>query len=317
MPDKEFTWFFVIFSQEFRQDRRIAFETLMFLAVAHFFGFCNPKQLADFLGIPHQGLYRAMEGWSIYYLREMLIRFMVRQAAEQLRPLLKKSGATLSRAVVTLTVDNSVTDRLGKLLRRTWSWYGGRCKKVVNGSDLPGIVMTISGIAFPPHLLFCSKQGRANTSKPDLLISMLTRLTEEFAREGIDLTAFPITLDSWFVSEDMRQRPGDLGFEKIIIAGKGNHTFKIGKVKQKASSWKKTPGLIGDQWGTDVPSLRTEAVSPTFGLVVLFFFEKVPPALVISWIPAKPPCAALKSGGYGISTMLLSAFGKSSGRYSG
>ncbi|MDM8551469.1 hypothetical protein QUF72_15390 [Desulfobacterales bacterium HSG2] len=60
--NKEFTWFFVIFSREFRQDKRIAFETLMFLAIAHFFGFYNPKQLADFLGIPHQGLYRAIEG---------------------------------------------------------------------------------------------------------------------------------------------------------------------------------------------------------------------------------------------------------------
>jgi len=274
MLNKEFTWFFVIFGREFRQNKRIAFETLMFLAMAHFFGFYNPKQLADFLGIPHQGFYRAMEERSTYYPREMLVRFMVRQAAEKLRPIMGKSGATVSRAGVSLSCDNSVIDRLGRLLRCTWSWYSGRCKKVVTGNDLMGTVMTISGIAFPLHLLLCSRQGRANTNKPDLLISMLTRLTEEFAKEGVDLTAFPITLDSWFVSEELRQRLRDLGFEKIIIAGKGNHTFKIGKVKQKASSWKKTLRLLTEQWGIDVPSLRTEAVSPTFGLVVLFFFEK-------------------------------------------
>jgi hypothetical protein len=313
---KEFSWFFVIFSREFRQSKRIAFETLMFLAIAHFFGFYNPKQLADFLDIPHQGLYRAIEGWSIYYLREMLVRFMVRQAAEELRPLLGKSDATISRAGVTMTFDNSVIDRLGKLLRRTWSWYSGRCKKVVGGNDLMGIVMTIRGIAFPLHLLFCSKQGRANTDKPALLISMLTRLAEEFAREGIDITDFPITFDSWFASEDLKKRLRALGFKKIVIAGKGNYTFTIGKTKQKASSWKKTLRLIGDRWGIDVPSLRTEAFSPTFGCVVFSFSEKAPPVPIILWISARFPCAAPKSGVYGSSTTLLSVFGKPSNQYS-
>ncbi|RLC02754.1 MAG: hypothetical protein DRI57_29815, partial [Deltaproteobacteria bacterium] len=110
MLNKEFTWFFVIFGREFRQNKRIAFETLMFLAMAHFFGFYNPKQLADFLGIPHQGFYRAMEERSTYYPREMLVRFMVRQAAEKLRPIMGKSGATVSRAGVSLSCDNSVID---------------------------------------------------------------------------------------------------------------------------------------------------------------------------------------------------------------
>src|SRR6266581_4379488 len=54
MWPQEFTWFFAIFHQEFRKGNLIAFEVLMTLAFAHFFGFYNPKQLADFLGIPHQ-----------------------------------------------------------------------------------------------------------------------------------------------------------------------------------------------------------------------------------------------------------------------
>jgi hypothetical protein len=32
--------------------------------------------------------------------------------------------------------------------------------------------------------------------------------------------------------------------------------------------------LIKEQWGVDVPSLRIKANSPTFGSIVLFFFEK-------------------------------------------
>jgi hypothetical protein len=267
-------WFFVIFEKEFRQTNLEAFEIFMFVAVAHFFGCYNPKQLADYLGIGRQGLYRHLKEFSLYTVKKLLIKFMVRQAAEQLKPLLEKSGATRSRAGITFAVDNSVIDRLGRMLRCTWNWYSGRWKKVVRGSDLLGTVMTVSGIAFPLCLLFCSKQGRGNTDKPSLLISMLTLLIQEFRAEGIDLTAFPVTMDSWFVSEDLKKQLYALGFSKIVIAGKGSYVFEIGRTRQKASAWKKMLRLTGDQWGIDVPSLRTDAFSPTFGRLVLFFFQK-------------------------------------------
>jgi len=272
--NEKLTWFFLIFHKEFRQEKRIAFEVIMFLSIAHYFGFYNPNQLAYFLGIGHQQLYAYLKDLSLYYLREMLIRFMVKQASEYIKPILEKSEATKSRAGITLSVDNSVIDRLGKVLRCTWSWYSGRCKKVVNGQDLLGIVLTVNAKVFPLHLLFCSKQGRANTDKPSLLIAMLTCLKEEFAKEGIDLTTFPITLDSWFVSEPLKQDLRLLGFHKIILAGKGNYTFTIKEKKQKASEWKKEIPLAKDQWGIDVPSCRIKVHSPTFGDIVLFFYKK-------------------------------------------
>ena len=48
MWPQEFIWFFAIFHQEFRQGNRIAFEVLMMLAFAHFFGFyrCSGLLLA-------------------------------------------------------------------------------------------------------------------------------------------------------------------------------------------------------------------------------------------------------------------------------
>jgi hypothetical protein len=180
--------------------------------------------LADFLGISHQKLYAQLKDWSVYYLKEMLLRFMVKQAVEHLKPALNKSAATLSRAGVTLSVDNSVIDRFGKFLRCTWSWYSGRYHQVIRGQDLLGIVLTINQMAPPLHLLFCPKQGRYNTNKADLFISMLSRLKSAFAREGSDLTKIPLTFDSWFVSEPLRQRLYHLGFTKIIIAGKGIYT---------------------------------------------------------------------------------------------
>ena len=107
---------------------------------------------------------------------------------------------------MTLSIDNSVMDRFGKLLRCTWSWFSGRYHKVIRGQDFLGIVLTVNHIAVPLHLLFCPKQGRYNTNKADLLIFILTRLKAEFDREGIDITQIPLTMDSWFVSEPLRKR---------------------------------------------------------------------------------------------------------------
>ena len=39
MGQQEFSWFFALFHHEFRRGNRIAFESLMALAFAHFFGF--------------------------------------------------------------------------------------------------------------------------------------------------------------------------------------------------------------------------------------------------------------------------------------
>src|SRR6266446_2404710 len=98
MWQQEFIWFFTIFHHEFRKNNAIAFEVLMVLAVAHLFGFYNPKQLADFLEVPHQQFYTELKEWSVYHVKKMLLRFMVKQAAEKLKPVMSKSAATRSRA---------------------------------------------------------------------------------------------------------------------------------------------------------------------------------------------------------------------------
>jgi hypothetical protein len=88
------------------------------------------------------------------------------------------------------------------------------------------------------------------------------------------MTQIPLTLDSWFVSEPLRQELYRLGFTKIIIAGKGNYTFTIKSRKQNASAWKKELSLHPITWGIDVPSCRISAYNPTFGSEILFFFRK-------------------------------------------
>ena len=136
-------------------------------------------------------------------------------------------------------MDDSVIDRVGKRLRCTWNWYSGRCQKVVNGQNILGIVLTINGRAIPTHLLFCSKQGCKNTDKPSLLLSMLTRLKEEFGKYDVDITTIPITMDSWYVSESLKQELHELGFTKIVVVGKSNYVFNDGSVKKTASMMEK------------------------------------------------------------------------------
>jgi len=274
MWQQEFIWFLTIFHHEFRKTNGVAFETLMVLAIANLFGFYNPKQLADFLEVPHQRFYAELKDWSVYQVKKMLLRFMVKQATEKLKPVMNKSAATRSRAGATLSIDNSVMDRFGRLLRCTWSWYSGRYHKVIRGQDLLGVVLTIDHIALPLHLLFCPKQGRYHTTKADLLIFMLTQLKTEFLHEGIDITQLPLTMDSAYVSQDLRERLHELGFVDIIIAGKGNYVFTIEAQKWDAATWKKVLMLDEPKGGIDVPSCRIRGLSPTFGSLILFFFRK-------------------------------------------
>jgi len=204
----------------------------------------------------------------------MLLCFMVKQAAEQLKPVMSKSASTRSRAGVTLSIDNSVMDRCGRLLRCTWNWYSGRYHKVIRGQDLLGVVLTIEHIALPLHLLFCPKQGRYHTNKADLLIFMLSQLKTAFLREGVDITQLPLTMDSAYVSQGLRERLHELGFIDIIMAGKGNYVFTIDNQKWDASTWKKVLMLEEPKWGIDVPSCRIRGLSPPFGSLILFFFRK-------------------------------------------
>ena len=105
-------------------------------------------------------------------------------------------------------------------------------------------------------------------------MSQLAVLKEEFHKEGINITAFPITLDSWFGSRELKQALQKLGFKQIIIAGKSNYVFKISKKKRSAVEKKKEVKLVADQWGIDVPACRKKGWSPSFGDIILFFFEK-------------------------------------------
>ena len=274
MLEQAFNWFLITQAQVLRKGDKYGFEVLMLMSVAQVFGLYTPKELADYLDIRSQPLYAHLKSLSLYSLQKLMLGFMVKQAAEQLNEVIHKSAATQSRARISIHGDDSVLERVGKQIRCTYKWYSGRFKQVVSGNDLLGLVLTVNDTILPLHLMFASKQGRANTTKPELLLKMLTELKALFAQEGIDITAFPLTLDSWFASEELRQKLWSLGFENLLVAGKSSYVFTVKQQKNQAKDWKAQLSLEEPQWGVDVPHLRTKAQSPTFGAVVLFFFAK-------------------------------------------
>lgn len=267
-------FFFVKFNQLFRSGKIEAFEPIMILAISHAYGCFNPKQLADFLGVNHQKIYTEISSWTLYKLQKVLKLMMINVAVEQLQIIEKKSNSTQSRANITLAIDDSVIDRVGKRLRCTFTWYSGRWKKVVNGQNMLGIILTMNGKAMPIGLKYCSKQGRKNTDKPSILIAMLTEIKEECLKENIDITKYPITLDSWYVSKPLKEQLYELGFTKIIVAGKGGYVFEGENFRGKGSEWKKRVDYQENQWGIDVPCVRKKLLNPTFGELNVLFFQK-------------------------------------------
>jgi hypothetical protein len=73
--------------------------------------------LADFLDLPPQQFYAAFKDWRVYHVKKMLLRCLVKPAAEKLRPAMNQSAATWSRAGRRVSIANRVMDRCGKLMR--------------------------------------------------------------------------------------------------------------------------------------------------------------------------------------------------------
>jgi hypothetical protein len=66
---------------------------------------------------------------------------------------------------------------------------------------------------------------------------MLTQLTTALLREGLDITQLPWSMDSAYGSQALRQRPPQLGFLDILLAGKGNDVCTIDAQQWEASTW--------------------------------------------------------------------------------
>jgi hypothetical protein len=259
---------------KFKQDNEEAVEILLMLAYGHVFEIFTPNQLAEVLGIDKNRVYEAIKSWSIYQFRRMFLLAGYQEVSRLLKETLSKSPATLSRMRITLCVDDTVVDRQGKLISLTYSWFSGRHKEVVKGQNIITINIKIGDRIIPLCIRPVSKQGRANTSKPEIFREMIHEVVELFARDGIDLTQFPITFDSWYGSSDLVRILKEEGFGQIVIHTKSSYVFTIDGKRAKLSRHKKEIQLRDDLWGCKgIAVARKAAESPTFGKVILLFFE--------------------------------------------
>ncbi|MBI1882905.1 MAG: transposase [Chlamydiae bacterium] len=258
---------------KFRQDQPEAIEVLTWLIVGHLFGLFNPNQFADALGIDKSSLYTHLATWSLDQWKRFLVQVGCHQAVERIQQTESMSASTQSRRNITSSVDDTVCDRNGKVLSYCYHWYSGRFHAVVNGQNIIAITIKIGSVILPVAVRLVGKQGRANTEKPQILKEMIAQIEAVFAPYGISLTDYPISFDSWYGSQPLREQLEAMGFDCIIVHAKSNYVFEIDGQNAKLSAHKKTIDLQDHQWGCDGPVNRKQAQSPTFGDVVLLFFS--------------------------------------------
>jgi len=103
---------------------------------------------------------------------------------------------------------------------------------------------------------------------------MIQQVLEQFRQEGIDLTQFPITFDSWYGSKELVEMLKEAGFHQILVHAKSNYVFTIAGKRAKLSQHKSEVEWQDDSWGCKgIPVARRKAESPTFGKVILLFFK--------------------------------------------
>ncbi len=184
-----------------------------------------------------------------------------------------KSASTKSRQCITISVDDTNLPRAAETLASCSNYYSTKHNTPIWCQNILGITLKVGDRVIPLDMRLASKQGRGNTDKPTLVITMIEEVLAFFDTQGIDLRKYPITFDSWYASRKLVETLSELGFTSIVIHGKNNFVMTIGDTTAKLSAHKKHIDLREDQWGCDKPVYRVKAVSPTFGECIVIFFR--------------------------------------------
>jgi hypothetical protein len=248
-------------------------ETLLVLSICHLFGLYNPNQVADALKLPKAKFYRRIGTLSLYHAKSLNLRLGCAMAVDFIKDAESKSASTQSRRCITVSVDDTNLPRDGDTLAYTSNYWSTQQKSSIWCQNVLGITLKIGGIVLPLNMRLVSKQGRRNTDKPSLVMTMIREVLAFFDAHAIDLRKYPITFDSWYGSRKLVDALSDLGFVSILVHGKNNYVMRIGDTTAKLSVHKKAVELRENQWGCDKPVCRLKAESPTFGACVVIFFR--------------------------------------------
>jgi len=248
-------------------------ETLVLLCVCHLFGLYNPNQVADALKLPKAGFYRRIGSLSLYHAKSLNLRLGCAMAVDFIKDAESKSASTQSRRCITVSVDDTNLPREAETLAYCSNYYSKAHNTAIFCQNVLGITLKCGAHVLPLDMRLVSKQGRGNTDKPTLVITMLKDVLAFFDTHGIDLRKYPITFDSWYAGRKLVEALSVLGFTSIVVHGKNNFVMTIAETKAKLSVHKKHIELHEDEWGCDKPVYRAKSISPTFGECIVIFFR--------------------------------------------
>ena len=262
-----------LLSSYFQRITQQVVETLLLLCVCHLFGLYNPNQVADALKLPKARLYRKIGSLSLYHAKSLNLRLGCAMAVDFITDAESKSASTQSRRCITVSVDDTNLPRDAETLSYCSNYYSKKHNTSIWCQNVLGITLKVGDRVMPLDMRLVSKQGRGNTDKPTLVITMLKEVLAFFDTHAIDLRKYPITFDSWYASRKLVDALSELGFTSILVHGKNNFVMTIAETKAKLSTHKRGVELSEDQWGCDKPVYRAKAISPTFGECVVIFFR--------------------------------------------
>jgi hypothetical protein len=270
-----------------KQEKEEAVEIMLLIVIGMVYGLYNVNQISEQLDITPKPIYQKLKEISKEQWQAIMGKLMIENAIEKLKNYQQKSEATKSRQQASMSVDDSLIKRLGKYLSYVWSWYSGQIHRVTRGQDLLGIVMKIDNEIIPLSMVLVSKQGRANTNKPDILIREIKKLKALFEEAQIDITNLGISFDSWWLNTDVSAQLKELGFHKQIICAKQTTQLKVGRKKQSLVQYYFETDLQAG-WGHQIPAARLKGTNPTFGDVVVVLFEVKRSKAFALFVPAHP-----------------------------
>ena len=184
-----------LLSSYFQRMRQQIVETLLLLCVCHLFGLYNPNQVADALKLPKARLYRSLGTLSLYHSKCLNLRLGCAMAVDFIKDTESKSASTQSRRCITVSIDDSNLPREGETLSDCSNYYSKKHNTPIYCQNLLGITLKCGNRVIPLDMRLVSKQGRGNTDKPTLVITMIQEVLAFFDTQGIDLRKYPITFD--------------------------------------------------------------------------------------------------------------------------
>ena len=179
----------LLFSYFQRMTQQIV-ETLVLLSICHLFGLYNPNQVADALGLPKTRLYRRMGSLSLYHAKSLNLRLGCAMALDFIKDAESKSASTQSRRCITVSVDDSNLPRDAETIAYCSKYYSKKHNTAIFCQNVLGITLKCGAHVLPLDMRLASKQGRGNTDRPTLLISMLKEVLAFFDTHGIDPVSY-------------------------------------------------------------------------------------------------------------------------------